>query len=179
MLVVDTNVFVAAVDAADPDHAACAKILESHPGPLVTTALVIAEAGWLIERQLDATAEAAFYTSITTGEITVEDLTIADWARIVALVATYADLDLGGVDASVVAIAERHQVTTIATARSPRLPGRAPCPHHRVRTHPHPHQPRCLLTVVFGPRVPARWRRRATSRMVRAEAIQLAAFWAM
>lgn len=115
MLIVDTNVFVAATDEADPDHAACATIVETHPGPLVTTPLVIAEAGWLIERQLDAAAEAVFYASIAAGEITVEDLTSNDWTRIAELVATYADLGLGGVDASVVAVAERHKATTIAT----------------------------------------------------------------
>ncbi|MGH9022933.1 MAG: PIN domain-containing protein, partial [Acidimicrobiia bacterium] len=43
------------------------------------------------------------------------DLTTEDWARVVALVDRYADLPLGLVDAAVIAIAERHGATRIAT----------------------------------------------------------------
>jgi predicted nucleic acid-binding protein len=45
----------------------------------------------------------------------VEDLVVADLLRMSELVATYADMPLGAVDASVVAIAERLDVTSIAT----------------------------------------------------------------
>lgn len=51
MLVVDTSVLLAAADDADPDHEACSRALEG-TGPLVTTALVIAETAYLIGRQL-------------------------------------------------------------------------------------------------------------------------------
>lgn len=47
MLLVDTGVFVAAADLDDRDHQACAALIESHHGPLVTTPLVITETGWL------------------------------------------------------------------------------------------------------------------------------------
>ena len=76
---------------------------------------MIAETGWLIERQLGPAAEARFYASITEGDLTVEPLTSADWGRISELVETYADLAFGGVDASVVAVAERLGVHEIAT----------------------------------------------------------------
>lgn len=49
------------------------------------------------------------------GDIAVEEITPADGQRIAELVDTYADLGLGGVDASVVAIAERLGVTEVAT----------------------------------------------------------------
>ncbi|MGH3190083.1 MAG: hypothetical protein ACRDPY_28920 [Streptosporangiaceae bacterium] len=42
------------------------------------------------------------------------DLGTADWQRIQDLVSTYADLRLGGTDASVVALAERHGAVRIA-----------------------------------------------------------------
>jgi len=38
-----------------------------------------------------------------------------EWARIAALVRRYADVPLGGVDASVVALAERFEARTIFT----------------------------------------------------------------
>ncbi|MGH9139336.1 MAG: PIN domain-containing protein, partial [Acidimicrobiales bacterium] len=43
------------------------------------------------------------------------ELVDTDWARISELVAAYADLGLDAADASIIAIAERHHQTTIAT----------------------------------------------------------------
>lgn len=115
MLIVDTGPLVAAADTVDPAHERCRRLLEAHPGPLVTTALVIAEAGWLIRRQLDNTAEALLYRSIAAGQIDVEDLSAADWIRISELIETYADVGLDAADASVIAIAERLDISSIAT----------------------------------------------------------------
>jgi hypothetical protein len=49
------------------------------------------------------------------GTLIVVDLEPEDYARVRRLVTTYADLALSFVDASVVAIAERLEETTIAT----------------------------------------------------------------
>jgi uncharacterized protein len=75
----------------------------------------VAETGWLIERQLGSPAEAAFYRSIAAGDIEVVTLTAVDWIRIAELVDRYVDLELGGVDASLIVLAERLRVTQIAT----------------------------------------------------------------
>lgn len=115
MLIVDAGPFVASADTHDPDHAACRELLETATGPLVTTALVVTEAGWLIRRQLDIAAEALFYAEIAAGGMWVEDLTSADWSRIVDLLTQYADLGLDAADASVIAIAERLNQSQIAT----------------------------------------------------------------
>lgn len=45
----------------------------------------------------------------------VEELTVADWQRVSELVDRYRDLPLGGTDASVITLAERHHATEIAT----------------------------------------------------------------
>lgn len=103
MLIVDTGPLLATADRNDPAHRACRTLLEGDPGPLVTTALVIAEAAYLICRQLGPSAETALHRSI------------ADWTRVGELVATYASLPLGGTDASLVAIAERLGTHRIAT----------------------------------------------------------------
>jgi predicted nucleic acid-binding protein len=77
--------------------------------------MVIAEAAYLIERELGPAAEAALYASIITGDLRVEPLGQRDWVRIHQLVETYADLPLGGTDSSLVAIAERLAITRVAT----------------------------------------------------------------
>jgi predicted nucleic acid-binding protein len=120
VLIVDTGPLVATADRADSNHAdsnhaACRDLLESDEGPLVTTAMVIAEAAYLINRQLGAKAEASLFSSIIEGQIQVADLEVTDWQRIQDLVNTYADLPLGGTDASIVALAERRGGIRIAT----------------------------------------------------------------
>jgi predicted nucleic acid-binding protein len=113
-LLVDTSVLLAAADNADPDHDACVAAI-SGTSPLVTTPLVIAETAYLIGRQLGSAAEAAFFRAVAARELHVEVLTPADAERVAQLVETYADLGLGGTDASLIAVAERLGMTRIAT----------------------------------------------------------------
>ena len=56
-----------------------------------------------------------FLGGLAGGALTTVDVEPVDWLRIAALVARYADLVLGTVDASVVAAAERLGIDTIAT----------------------------------------------------------------
>lgn len=115
MLILDTGVIVAAADTSDRAHHACAALLGGESGPFVTTALVIAEAAYLLDRELGVDAEAALYQSVIDGDLVVESLIAQDWVRVRELVTTYANLHLGGTDASVIAVAERLNVTEIAT----------------------------------------------------------------
>jgi predicted nucleic acid-binding protein len=114
-LIVDTGVLVAAADRTDRHHLRCAAVVVDEPGPLVTTAMVMAEAAYLLERELGTTAEVSLYTSVIDGDLSVEPFEPSDWSRIRELVESYADLPLGGTDASLVAIAERLGVVRIAT----------------------------------------------------------------
>ncbi|MGD9753486.1 MAG: type II toxin-antitoxin system VapC family toxin [Acidimicrobiia bacterium] len=114
MLIVDTGVILAAADHADPDHVACVEVVE-RTDLLVTTHLVIAEAAYLIARQLGPAAEAAFFRSVAQGDVAIEALTSVDLERVAELVETYVDLPLGGTDAGVIAIAERLGQTRIGT----------------------------------------------------------------
>ena len=64
MLLLDTGVILAAADTNDRAHEACLELLESTTETLVISPLVVAEAGYLIDRQLGSDAESAFYRSI-------------------------------------------------------------------------------------------------------------------
>lgn len=75
--------------------------------------LVVAEATYLIGRRLGPEAEAAFLRGL--GQIEVEPPTSDDWERIADLVDEYADLPLGGTDASVVTLAERLDAAEVIT----------------------------------------------------------------
>ena len=77
--------------------------------------MVVAEAAYLLTRELGPHAEPAFYDAIINGTLNVEPLTTADWQRIRDLVERYQNLPLGGTDASLIAIAERLGAKRIAT----------------------------------------------------------------
>jgi uncharacterized protein len=114
VLLVDTNVLLAAADSSTREHERCAQLLDQRTDLLITSA-VAAETAWMIESRLGAFAESMFVASIAKQEIVVVDLTLADWSRASTLIAEYHDLGLGLVDASVVAVAERLGLTAIAT----------------------------------------------------------------
>lgn len=115
MLIVDTGVLVATADRNDVDHRACRQLLETDVGPLITTTMIIAEAAYMIDRQIGSDGELGLYTSIIDRTLLIEPLTVTDWERVRALVDRYRDLPLGGSDASIITIAERLGATRVAT----------------------------------------------------------------
>jgi uncharacterized protein len=115
VLIVDAGPLYAAAASRDKHHRRCVELLSSSPGLLLVPALVVTEVSYLLCDRIGPHAELAFARSIRLGELVVEPVLERDWARIVALTEQYLDLPLGIVDASVVALAERHGVDTIAT----------------------------------------------------------------
>jgi uncharacterized protein len=79
----------------------------------VIPALVVAETTYLVGSRLGPRAEAAFLRGLE--RIEVEAPRSDEWERIAELVDAYADLGLGGTDASVVALAERLETDVVIT----------------------------------------------------------------
>ena len=71
------------------------------------------EVCWLLGRW--PKVEAAFLAQVARGTFELVHLTPADVTRMGELVLQYADFPLGGVDASVIAVAERFGVDRVAT----------------------------------------------------------------
>jgi uncharacterized protein len=115
VLLVDSNVWVASQDAADPNSTHCQNLLRSRNGSLYSPATVITETAWFVESRHGPIAEAAFVGLVSAAVVFPVDLVSDDWVRIVELIETYASLGLGIVDASLVAVAERLNLTEIAT----------------------------------------------------------------
>ncbi|MEA2687140.1 MAG: uncharacterized protein QOE93_2335 [Actinomycetota bacterium] len=114
-LVVDTGPLLAALDGADPDHDECAELLASATEDLVVPTLVLAEVDYWCHQRLGPHAWLAVLDDVLDGVYRVEHPTPSDLARCRALQAEYADLRLGVVDASVIALLERLGETRIAT----------------------------------------------------------------
>ncbi len=115
MIVCDTGPLYAAADSSDAHHDECSDLLNGLPRPLVVPISVVVETSYLIEHRLGPAAEARFLAQLAGGDFQVEQLSPDDLRRAAVLVDQYADLPLGAVDASVVAVAERLGATEIAT----------------------------------------------------------------
>jgi predicted nucleic acid-binding protein len=113
LAVVDAGPLYAAADADDRDHEASLGALSRADLRLVVPALAVAEATDFVGQRLGASAESAFLRGI--GALDVEGPTADDFVRMAELVELYADFPLGGTDASVIALAERLQASTILT----------------------------------------------------------------
>lgn len=114
-LIVDAGPLFAAFDTADPWHAECRDLLESHEGPLLVPSLALAEAAYMIGARIGAEAEVMLAADLADGNLFCEEVSAADWERIAELAARYHDMPLGMADASLIAAAERLGITEVAT----------------------------------------------------------------
>jgi len=114
-LILDAGPLYASLDRRDRAHRACRKLIEEATEPLVIPSPVFPEVDYLASERLGPGAMIALLADIGTGAYRVEDLLAEDYSRVTDLMDRYADLDLGFVDAAVVAIAERLGEPKIAT----------------------------------------------------------------
>lgn len=115
MILADTGPLVAVANSRDKYHIACQALLETYPAPILVPAPVVVEVCQLLASRRGTQAEAAFLLALGGGELDVVSLEPADYTRAAHLVEQYADLPIGGVDAAVIAVAERLGVSEIAT----------------------------------------------------------------
>lgn len=112
-MLVDTGVLFAAMDRSDAHHDRASRLL-SGIDEVALPAPILVELDWL-SRARTAPAIDRVLLDVASGAMRIVDPTVDDYRRIRELCTTYADLRLGLVDASIVAIAERLDQETIAT----------------------------------------------------------------
>jgi uncharacterized protein len=116
--ILDTGPLVASADRADKHHVACTNLLRrliEQRERLIVPVTVVVEVCWLLEKHQGPDAEARFLDLISNGIFELAGLRREDVDRMASLVRQYSDFPLGAVDASVIALAERHEVEQIAT----------------------------------------------------------------
>jgi hypothetical protein len=114
-LVLDTGPILALLDAGDPAHERCVEMVEGLREDLVVPTCVLVEIDYWAHKLLGAEAWDVFVADIAAGAYRLEPLTLDDLKRAAQLERDYADLDLGLVDASVIALCERLSETKVAT----------------------------------------------------------------
>lgn len=113
-LILDTGPIVAALNAGDRDHERCARLIESADDLLIPSPVLVEVDYWLI-KLAGPSVWSDFVADIRRGAYRIEHPTEADLERSAELETTYRDLDMGLVDAVVVALCERLGQTRLAT----------------------------------------------------------------
>lgn len=114
-LILDTGPLLAALDAADPDHARCAELLSETNEDLIVPALVLAELDYWCHQRLGVDVWLIFLDDLLAGVYRSEHPTTGDLQRCRELQSQYDDQPLGVVDASVLALVERLGEEKLAT----------------------------------------------------------------
>jgi len=109
----DSGVVYAALDRRDAWHRRAVRLIAQLRRPPRLPASTLAEVSYLAHTMLGVEVELAFITDISNGTFVVEELTDDDVARAAEVMAEYPDV--GFVDASIVATAERLRITAMAT----------------------------------------------------------------
>jgi predicted nucleic acid-binding protein len=115
VIVADTGAILALLDKGDRHHAAVRELYEERPGEWILPWAILPEVDYLIAAELGARAQEAFLEDIADGAFAVEYGRHADVARAQAIGRKYRSLNLGLVDAVVMATAERLHADSIAT----------------------------------------------------------------
>lgn len=112
-VLVDTGILYALADADDRWHEPASAWLDDVSELLIVSVTALPEVAYLLYARLGPAAELAFVQSLSAGELEVEDLRRPDLVRCGEVMRRYPEI--GFVDASIVAIAERLKIESIAT----------------------------------------------------------------
>jgi predicted nucleic acid-binding protein len=112
-VLVDTGILYALADEDDAWHERAREWAEDANDLLIVPVTVLPEVAYLLHSRLGAAAELAFAQSAAAGELEIEPLRQQDLTRCSDLMRRYPDI--GFVDATIVAMAERLRIETIAT----------------------------------------------------------------
>ncbi len=114
-ILVDTGILYAMADIDDAWHDTVKAFLHKSTETLLAPITVLPEICSLLNTHLGQAAEKKLIESIIRGELRVEGLTLEDFRRSLQLLEIYSNINIGFVDASLVAIAERLKIERILT----------------------------------------------------------------
>lgn len=115
-LLLDTGIVYAYYDRSDRWHRAAVELITSEVGTLLLPAPVVPEVDRLLGVRLGREARRVFYRGLLDASFLLVDIAQERIARVDELDRQFEDLDLGYVDAAIVALAESLGVSRIATS---------------------------------------------------------------
>ena len=114
-VLLDTGIVYAYYDRSDRWHARARALVDGELRGLILPAPVIPEVDHLLGQRLGVKSRLAFYEGVVEGYYLVADLPRDGYRRVAELTQRFHELELGFVDAAVVALAEALGLSRIAT----------------------------------------------------------------
>jgi predicted nucleic acid-binding protein len=114
-VVLDTSFLYALADVSDRNHARVLDVAGSLTESLILPLPVLPEICYLLTSRLGHFAMRRFLNELVASEAVLESIDRADLRRIGEILEQYADSRLDFVDAAIIAIAERRDVTRVLT----------------------------------------------------------------
>jgi predicted nucleic acid-binding protein len=114
-VLLDTGIVYAYYDRSDSWHDRARTLVQGEQRGLILPAPVVPEVDHLLGQRLGTPSRLSFYAGIVEGYYLIADVPKGAYARVVELNRRFEDLDLGFVDAAIVALAEALGLTRVAT----------------------------------------------------------------
>lgn len=115
-ILADTGPIVAPLDRDDVHHTACVSVLNRMPpSPLVTTWVCFTEAMYLLGEVGGHAYQAALWDLYAANRLELHTPTVAETARMAALMEQYRDTPMDLADASLIAVAESNTFRRVFT----------------------------------------------------------------
>lgn len=112
-ILVDSGPLIALFDASDKYHQQTVDFIKENTASLVTTIASITETLHLLD--FNRNAQLDFIEWVNRGGVEIENIVNADFQRIKALTEKYRDLPMDFADSCLVLLAEKLNITAIAT----------------------------------------------------------------
>ena len=114
-VLLDSGFLFASLNVSEAEHQSTIQVLNDIREPIVLPVPAITEVAYLLARDINNEAAADFIASLAASELTVETPHQEDYSRSAEILRRYADAKVDFVDALIVAIAERLNITRILT----------------------------------------------------------------
>ncbi len=113
--ILDTSFLFALADQSDRNHERVLAIAQTINEPLLLPNIVLPEVCYLIASRLGHPAMRRFLANLAASNTQLEPIAATDLGRVNQILEQYADSQLDFVDAVIVAIAERANITCVLT----------------------------------------------------------------
>lgn len=114
-VLIDSSGLIGFADKSSRSRKAISSVIDNMAYEIILPASVIPEASYVIGTRLGYTALLSFVRDLTQNPPPIENLLLSDYERISEVMSIYASLRLDFVDASILALAERLNVTHVLT----------------------------------------------------------------
>jgi predicted nucleic acid-binding protein len=115
VILLDTSGLLAAIDSSQTDHRAAADALQHATPPLLLSPFVLAELDYLLATRVSSNAEIALLEEVAAGAYQLAPFDGDAVAGALEYVRRYQNIDLGLADASIIVLADRHDVVDVLT----------------------------------------------------------------